>query len=326
MRRIIHTTHSPMSLPRSAHETLLRLWIRALTETLGTRADAEHQAEYARRMARSMTRADELRVWPNPRTPRAVVALRRTQSAAFGGPVERVSLIADPIDDPAMRALPSLLALLPAPTLTPRLLEPMWSLRGVAEPLQELGYGIDGLSLLGDVQESVQRCAVDPRVPETRVLNTRELDAMLELRRLVFHGDQSPWGWFIGQPQEHEHRRQRFLEAPAIGRTLHIEGETIGYFCALPNARAMVPNAVGIELAIHPEFQGRGLGRQLMEAGLYELDRHSVRYYSGVSARPEVLRMARSFGRVPTRVMMRVGATTLADDFSAHYPFTTPKR
>lgn len=309
-----------------ALETVEMLWLRSLTESLGRFSDETKLRTIAKKMVRTLEKADDVAVWPTPQSPRAVVMMRATHVPSLGGHVQRITMIADPVDDPAIRALPRLVGQLPVTDESPVLSEPLWALRGALPDLAEAGFGIDGLSLLGSVEEGVSRCAIDRRVPETRVLDDREMDAMLELRALVFTESDSPWAWLIGSPEEQRIRRERMEASPPIGRTLQIDGETVGYFCATPNANGFTSSQVGIELAIHPRHRGRGLGRQLMEAGLYELQRAGIGFYSGVSSRPEVLRMAKSFGRIPTRIMLRKGAERTLDFFAPFYPIEVPKR
>lgn len=278
-----------------------------------------------RRVVGHFRDAQVLTTWPTRGSPRAAVALSWLEDSPFGTPVGRIHAVASPHDDEAMDALCQLLRDLPTRADWPLLMEPHWSLRAIVPTLVELGFGIDGLSLVGDVDTACARLSYAKKPNEGPAVvraKTADFDAILALRHSCFQLEDNDQAWYVGTPSELV-RKRALLERSSSQAWIVRDSHGVGAYLTVVRNRSspLVERIASIDIAVRADLRGQGCLRALLTRALPAMRAQGLRYYAGVTARPQVLRMAQSLGRVPVRIMMRTAAPHLPQHFDSTYPF-----
>lgn len=310
---------STHGLPQTLHHLVDPLLLHETPTWLQRRSDKASR----RRFGRLFQDAHALSVWPRRGEIRAALAVRQLPRQAFGFPASRVHLLASPADHEAVNALSRLIAAQRFPD-TELFCEPHWNLRAVVPSLQQAGFGIDGLSLAGDVfhaLETIPQRAV-PAPFTLRQGSNKDHDALLELRRTLFQAPDEAWRWYVGTESELTRKRARLAVTDSRFWLLEHQGQLCGYIHTAPNRNSYLGRSfAGLDVALSPEARGQGLLKVLMRTALEDLWKRGIYAYTGLSSRPEVLHVATQLARHPFRIAMRTGASLSEEYFAETYPF-----
>lgn len=286
-----------------------------------------------RRLLRPFREAHDLQVWPRDGSPRAALAFSKLPDHAFGFEGARLHLAADPRDPRAVQALASMIRTYEAERRFPLFCEPVWSLRSLVPELQRIGLGVDGLSLVGDVLTSLEvlsrhrtkqgvracdhlgnECIVRRGTPD-------DVDAVLALRETLFQHPDEPWRWYVGRPADLARKRVRLSAEDSRLWVVEQQGVIGGYIhSAMHRHSFVIRHLAGIDVALAPNLRGFGLLKPLIRLALEDLWKRGIYAYSGLSSRPEVLRVAKQLERHPVRIAMRSGAPHDRTFFESSYP------
>ena len=176
------------------------------------------------------------------------------------------------------------------------------------------GLGMSSVHLAGRVDEALQRL-VEARDPPRQpgggltlaVFEEHHLDDVMDIRREYF-SKHLGFCWFGADPGALAEQRRRVLARGP--RDLHLavlEGQTVrGYASAA--VRDPCPHhgsSAGMDLVLHPEIQGRGVGTVAYRVLLEHLAAEGVGWVKGTTGQPPVMRLARLMGRRPMGVDLR---------------------
>lgn len=282
---------------------------------------------HRRRVVAQFRDAQLLQTWPKSGAPRAALALSWHQQSAFGTPVGRLFVLASPDDRPALTALEDMLRALPRAHDWPILVEPHWSLRALTPALMDLGFGIDGLSLVGDIDATCARLVLSPKPRSAHTVlraSAADIDDLLALRHTCYQVEENDQAWFVGTPFELARKRDLLARASTSAWIIRDAYGVAASLTATPNRLStLVDHIVSVDVAVRRDRRGEGCVRALLHQALPSLQRHGIRFYSGVSARPAILHVAQTMGRVPVRIMMRTGAPHTPAHFASTYAFSS---